>query len=253
MNTKRLRPNYRSYLGDGLVTLALFLWGLLIVQYWHSGKLGLLIHPNYYGLTLAAGCFLLMLACLQILKLWRRQVRSRSQHLSLLSPTVMSGIMLGAALIGLIVTPRPFASQTAIQRGLQDTTMVTRARPQVFRTSSKSENRTLLEWIRTLDVYPEPDAYAGQKVNVDGFVVYPEDLADNYITVTRFVISCCAADAYPVGLPVKLNQSRKAYATDTWLAIQGKMITETLDGQRRLVIQAASLKPIPEPDNPYYY
>ncbi|MGR3276448.1 MULTISPECIES: TIGR03943 family putative permease subunit [Acaryochloris] len=253
MTAKRMRTKLLPYLSEGLATLALCLWGILILQYWRSGKLGLLIHPNYYGLTLAAGCFLLMLTSLQILKLWRRRVPMRSQHLSLLSPPVMSGIMLTAALIGLLVTPRPFTSQTAIQRGLQDKTMVTRASPQAFRTTSQPENRTLLEWIRTLDVYPEPDAYAGQKVNVDGFVVYPEDLSDNYFTLTRFVISCCAADAYPVGLPVKLKQSRKTYAVDSWLAIQGEMVTETLNGQRQLVIQAQTLKSIPEPDNPYYY
>lgn len=253
MISKRLPTKYEPYLADGLVTLALLSWGILIVHYWHSGKLGLLIHPNYYGLTLAAGCFLLMLACLQLLKIWQRLTRPRSQHLSLLSPTGMSGIMLLAALIGLGVTPRPFTSQTALQRGLQDTTMVTRARPQVFRTSSKPESRTLLEWIRTLDVYPEPDAYKGQKVNVDGFVVYPESLPENYLTLTRFVISCCAADAYPVGLPVKLKQTRKTYAADAWLTVKGEMITETLNGQRQLVIQATDLKPIPEPDNPYYY
>lgn len=253
MLTKRLRIKLAPYMADGLATLALCMWGVLILQYWQSGKMGLLIHPNYYGLTLAAGCFLLMLTCLQVLKLWRRRVQARSQHLSLLSPPVMSGIMLVAALIGLLVTPRPFTSQTAIQRGLQDKTMVTRARPQAFRTTSKPESRTLLEWIRTLDVYPEPDAYAGQKVNVDGFVVYSDGLPDNYFTLTRFVISCCAADAYPVGLPVKLAQSRKAYSVDSWFAIQGEMATEMLNGERQLVIQAKSLKPIPEPNNPYFY
>lgn len=253
MTAKRIRTKLLPYLSEGLATLALCLWGILILQYWQSGKLGLLIHPNYYGLTLAAGCFLLMLTSLQVLKLWRRRVPMRSQHLSLLSPPVMSGIMLVAALTGLLITPRPFTSQTAIQRGLQDKTMVTRVSPQAFRTTSKPEKRTLLEWIRTLDVYPEPDAYAGQKVNVDGFVVYPESLSDNYFTLTRFVISCCAADAYPVGLPVKVEKSRQNYAVDSWLAIQGEMVTETLNGQRQLVIQAQTLKSIPEPDNPYYY
>lgn len=253
MAIQRLRTQFAPYLAEGLVTLALCMWGVLILHYWHSGKMGLLIHPNYYGLTLAAGCFLLMLTCLQVLKFWRRRIQVRPQHLSLLSPAAMSGIMLSAALVGLLITPRPFTSQTAIQRGLQDKTMVTRANPQVFRATSKPESRTLLEWIRTLDVYPEPDAYAGQRVNVDGFVVYPEDLPDNYFTLTRFVISCCAADAYPIGLPVRLEQNRKTYAVDTWLAIQGEMITETLNGQRQLVIQAKTLKAIPEPDNPYYY
>ena len=152
-----------------------------------------------------------MLASLQGFKLVRQRSGLRLQHISLLPPSGLSCILLTAALVGLIVTPRPFASQTAIQRGLQDSAIVTRAQPQAFRTSGNPEQRTLLEWIRTLDVYPEPDAYEGQKVDVDGFVVYTDGLPETYLTLTRFVITCCAADAYPVGLPVKLTQGRQAY------------------------------------------
>ncbi len=126
------------------------------------------------------------------------------------------------------------------------------SRPQAFLTQSNPEERSLL-WIRTIDVYPEPDAYQGQKVSVDGFVVYPENLPDSYLTLARFAITCCAADAYPVGLPVKLSESRKTYPIDQWFAVTGKMQTETLDGKRQLVIVADSLKPIPEPKNPYSY
>jgi uncharacterized repeat protein (TIGR03943 family) len=67
------------------------------------------------------------------------------------------------------------------------------------------------------------------------------------------VITCCAADAYPVGLPVKLNQSRKAYSADSWLEVEGQMATENIGGKRQLTIIASSLKPIPEPKNPYEY
>jgi uncharacterized repeat protein (TIGR03943 family) len=67
------------------------------------------------------------------------------------------------------------------------------------------------------------------------------------------VIAHCALDAYPVALPVRLTQSRKAYPPDTWFEIEGQMITADLEGKRQLTIQAQSLKPIPEPKNPYEY
>ena len=252
-STDPKQQSLRTQLPEWLTTAAIAAWGLLMLEYWASGKLGLLIHPKYFGLILSAGLFLIGLAGLQGVKLLRQHSNARLQHISLLPPLGLSTVLLGAALVGLLVTPRPFASQTAIQRGLQDSAIVTRAQPQAFRATVNPEQRSLLEWIRTLDVYPEPDAYKGQKVNVDGFVVYADDLPETYFTLTRFVITCCAADAYPVGLPVKLNQSRTVYRPDQWFNVKGQMITETLNGQRQLVIAATTLKPISEPKNPYSY
>lgn len=238
---------------DWLTVVAMAAWGALLIKFWISGKLGILIHPNYFALTLSGGFFMVIVAIFQGLKLWRQPKGVRMQHFSLLSPQWLSVILLVSALVGFIFPLKPFASQTAIKRGLQDATVVTRARPQAFRTESNPEARSLLEWVRTLDVYPEPDAYQGQKVSVDGFVVYPENLSNNYLTLARFAITCCAADAYPVGLPVKLKQGRQAYPVDQWFTVKGQMQTETLEGKRQLVIVADSLKPIDEPKNPYSY
>jgi uncharacterized repeat protein (TIGR03943 family) len=130
---------------------------------------------------------------------------------------------------------------------------MTRSQPQAFRSVTKAEDRSLIDWVRTLNVYPEPDAYAGQPVKVQGFVVHPPDLPSQYLLISRFVITCCAADAYPVGLPVKLKEKREVYRPDTWLEIEGQMITETLKGKRQLTIEATSLKKISPPANPYFY
>ena len=254
MVLKRLIDQWsQSRLPDWLTTAAIGAWGILMLHYWATGKLGLLIHPKYFGLVVTAGLFLVVLAFLQGLRLVRRRSRLRLQHFSLMPPTWLSTVMLVGALVGLLVTPRPFASQTAIKRGLQDSAIITRARPQAFRVSSKPESRSLLDWTRTLDVYPEPDAYEGQGVNIDGFVVHSENLPETHFTLTQFVITCCAADAYPVGLPIKLEQSRDAYPVDEWFKVKGKMITEMLNGQRQLVVLAKALEPIPEPKNPYSY
>jgi uncharacterized repeat protein (TIGR03943 family) len=157
------------------------------------------------------------------------------------------------AILGLLITPRAFASQTAIQRGVADAPTLTRVKPQAFRGSANSEDKSIIDWVRTLTVYPEPDAYTGQKAKVQGFVIHPTNMPDQYLLISRFVITCCAADVYPVSLPVKLSQNRNTYKPDTWLEIEGQMITETLAGKRQLVIAASSIQPIPEPKNPYDY
>jgi len=63
-------------------------------------------------------------------------------------------------------------------------------------------------------------------------VLHSPELPPEYLLLSRFVITCCAADAYPVGLPVKLTASCQVYPPNTWLEVEGKMITENLGGKR---------------------
>lgn len=247
-----------------LDVLAIFSWGVLLLKYWITGELRILIHPNYFALTVAGGITLIVMAIYQAQYLWKEAGMIASRPPTIISDSRSSDLqkvwsagtllLLGVALMGLISSPRPFTSQAALQRGLTDSMPVTRLQPQEFRSASKPEDRSLVEWIRTLNVYPEPDAYTGQKANVQGFVLYPPSLPAGYFWVTRFIITCCAADAYPVGLPVKIpeNESRQ-FPADSWVEVTGKMITETFDGQRQLTIQGEEIKPIPQPKNPYDY
>ena len=92
-----------------------------------------------------------------------------------------------------------------------------------------SEERTIIDWIRTLNVYPEPDAYTGQGVKVSGFVIHPDDWPEGYLMLSRFVFTCCAAE------------------------VEGKMVTATIDGQRQLTIEPTMLETITEPRYLYEY
>jgi len=67
------------------------------------------------------------------------------------------------------------------------------------------------------------------------------------------VITCCAADVYPAGLPVQLPTNRDQYPPDTWLEVEGQMTTANIAGKRRLTIKANSIRKIPQPKNPYSY
>ncbi|MGK7942919.1 MAG: TIGR03943 family protein [Microcystaceae cyanobacterium] len=239
--------------------LAIIGWGSLLLRYWLTGQLKLLIHPNYFILVFLTS---LLLLALGITKLWfflkelkgkKQENNDNIEHITVLPQNFGSGILLITALLGIFIKPTVLTSQMALQRGVNDTLPVTRVETQSFRASIKPEDRTLLDWIRTLNAYPEPDAYSGQPVKFTGFVIHKDHLPENYLIISRFVLTCCAVDAYSIGLPVKLDQSRNFYAPDTWLDLEGEMITETIDGKRQLVIQAKIAKIIPTPDDPYSY
>lgn len=257
-----------SWAGPWLDVLALLAWGVLLIKYWVSGELNILIHPNYFALTVIGGVVLIVVGLYKAKELYqaRRSVRaagngngtnaianSSMQHITLFPPGWSTGLLLLAAILGFLISPAVFASDKALQRNVNDFLPVTQAQPQAFRSNAKPEDRSLIDWVRTLTVYPEPDAYTGQKAIVQGFVIHLAELPEDYLMLSRFVITCCAADAYPVGLPVKLSQSRTAFPPDTWIEVEGQMITETLQDRRQLTIQANSIKEIPKPKNPYDY
>jgi uncharacterized repeat protein (TIGR03943 family) len=252
-------PRARS-LAPWLEVVAIAAWGFLFLQYWLTGKLYLLIHPNYMALTVVTGIAFLLLAGWRAIVLLKQRTQKRppsmvaQQHIALLPNGWSTMLLIGTALLGLLIQPRAFASQTAIQRGaIESPVPLTRVKPQAFRASSNTEDKSIIDWIRTLTVYPEPDAYTGQKAKVHGFVIYSPNLPNQYLLLSRFIITCCAADAYPIGLPVKLPTSRDAYKPDSWLEVEGEMASETLAGKRQLIIVAKSIKPIDEPKNPYDY
>lgn len=239
-----------------LDVLAITAWGILILKYWVTGKLNLLIHPDYFWLANTGAVGLLIVGFFKAGQLWQRRRFDdipNAQHLTLFSPGWGTTLLLVAAILGLLITPRVFSSQTALDRGVTELVGATRAQPQAFRATIRPEERSLVEWVRTLNVYPEPDAYTGQKVKVNGFVVHPPELGKEYLFLGRFIVTCCAADAYPVGLPVKLTANHEEYPSDIWLEVEGQMVTETLSGKRQLTIAAKSVKKIPQPKNPYTY
>jgi uncharacterized repeat protein (TIGR03943 family) len=242
-----------SKLKPWLDVMAIGAWGFLMLKLWLTGQLYLLIHPNYIWLAVLSGFVLLLASFLEAWRISQQRRYDTEAHVTLMLPAFSSSLLLVVAIMGLLITPRPFASETALHRGVTETLSMIRSKPESFRSNSRPEERSLIEWKRTLDVYPEPDAYTGQKVKVQGFVVHTKELPDNFLMISRFVITCCAADVYPVGMPVKLSQGRSAYPPDKWLEIEGQMITEDIAGKRQLTIQPNKLTPIPEPKNPYDY
>jgi uncharacterized repeat protein (TIGR03943 family) len=250
---------------DWWEALALALVGGMLLRLRIRQELTLLIHENYLWLATLSGCLLLALGGIQLIRILAGSSISSQSHQSLLPPRMGAGILLVAALLGFIVVPRPLSSQTALNRGVEQNLSLARESPEAFQPRVDPGSRGLIDWIRTLDVYPDPANYIGQEVNVDGFVIPHDDLmaadpegsgedvsSEGVFWLARFLISCCAADAYPVGLPVIWPEATSLEA-DRWLAVSGTMILDERAGSRRLAIRAESVTPIDPPINPYAY
>lgn len=245
-------------------TLAMGVWAAMLVRHWVTGRLYLLLHPDYFWLSHTAAIALIILTGYKLFRIFalvtQRQAAEKESgdagHMRFLPGNLSSAVLLAVAVFGLIYTPRAFASETAINRGIADTLTLTRAQPQRFARAAAPEERTVIDWIRLVNVYPEPDAYEDEPVAVQGFVMYPEGWPTGYLMVSRFVLTCCAADAYPVGLPVVLPatvEGEQPYPVDSWLSVTGKVATETLDGRRQIAIVPTEIETIEEPRNPYEY
>ncbi|MDA0266196.1 MAG: TIGR03943 family protein [Cyanobacteria bacterium] len=252
--SKNRSPGSRSALWPiALDTVALALWGLMMLRYWWTGRLSVLLHPDYHWLAIGAGWLLVALAGWRGIDLIRTRCQVNTAHIALLPRQWSLAVLIGVAVFGLIYVPRPFASDAALARGIAEPVALTRSQPQRFSRATPPEDRTLTEWIRTLNVYPEPDAYEGKPVSVTGFVIQPPEWSTDYLMVARFVLTCCAADAYPIGLPVQVAAEDRSYAPDSWITVTGTMATATVEGQRRLVILPDTVETVPEPDQPYEF
>ena len=256
--------NFLSKLTPWLGIFAMLAWGSLLLKYAFTGQYKLLIHPNYFFLMLTSSICLLLLGIFRSLLLVNTSKNKidTNDHITLFPPGFGSLLLLLVAIAGWLIQPNVLTSTTALQRGVTETLPATNSQPQAFIASTKPEERSLVDWVRTLNAYPEPDAYQGQPAHITGFVIDLPELPDNYLLLSRFIITCCAIDASPIGIPLQLNETQEKYPPDTWLEVTGKMTTATLAirdrteqirEKRQLVLSATSIKPIPTPADPYGY
>ncbi|MGW4062851.1 TIGR03943 family putative permease subunit [Amycolatopsis sp. NPDC004747] len=87
-------------------------------------------------------------------------------------------------------------------------------------------------------------------VSLTGFVVH----TDGSTLLARLVISCCAADAFPVTVRLRGGEADHL-ASDAWIQVTGKVVpgTATKDNSYTPDFAPASVTPVPAPKDPYEY
>ena len=87
----------------------------------------------------------------------------------------------------------------------------------------------------------------GLRVEIDGFVSKVRD--DGTIELSRFLASCCAADAMPYSVDVALPAGER-FKKNQWLLVRGQVVAPP-DGKRAYAVTADEAEPIDRPVDAY--
>ena len=104
--------------------------------------------------------------------------------------------------------------------------------------------------VSTLDIVLDYPGNLGRRVATLGAVYRQDRLPADSMVVFRFVITCCAADAWPAGVLVRTNKAR-ACPVDSWIRVEGTVGKAEVGGMEMPVILAESVIPVAAPSNPY--
>ena len=161
-------------------------------------------------------------------------------------------IMLIPLLIGVLIPARPLDSSAVSAKGITTSSALisSQSSSRVFET--ESEQRTVLDWVKIFYFEKDLSPFIGQPAGVVGFVYREDSLPDGQFLVSRFIISCCAADGYAVGMIVDSPQAA-SFEQDTWVKVTGPVDVTTYNGNPSPLIHAEAIEVVPQPEQPYLY
>jgi uncharacterized repeat protein (TIGR03943 family) len=113
-------------------------------------------------------------------------------------------------------------------------------------------DRNILDWLREFDRAATPAQFNGTPVDVVGFVYREPSHPEDGFMLARFTLSCCVADAFPIGMPVIADEARDL--TDgEWLRVDGQLKASAFGGEFLPVVIAEAVERVDEPQQPYLY
>ncbi|RUQ02783.1 TIGR03943 family protein [Curtobacterium sp. HSID17257] len=186
-----------------------------------------------------------------------RAVRRRAPGAARITRGILGGIA-AAATVGvtvamLVLPPTTLSARTAQQRSVDTPTLSNATGTQdVALLGSEGVDTSeygVKDWAALIRQTTDTTALVGKPVELSGFVVPG---SDGSFTLTRFVISCCAVDAQPVGLGVVVDGP--VPDADQWVRVTGKLAANPdQSADARIVIRAATVRDIDQPTDPYEY
>jgi uncharacterized repeat protein (TIGR03943 family) len=155
-------------------------------------------------------------------------------------------------LIGLLIPAKPLESTAVSAKGLTTISPLISANASSRPLETESEERNVLDWVKLFYTEKDLTGYKGQEASVVGFVYFDDRLPEGQFFVSRFILSCCAADAYAVGMIVEPPVG-VSIQQDQWLQVKGAVDLVSFDGHNAPLIHATTITPVNQPDQPYLY
>jgi len=236
-----------------------------------SGRLALYIHPRYVVFSvIMAGVAAVFIAAAVVQSARERNHEHRHHHeepdpdraaaggasLRRRGTAAVAGALALVALtfvVLLVIPPATLSSATAAQREINSGEAVN-ADVDLVTVGGDYLSFTVRDWARILGQVASPVFYEGKSVDVTGFVAADQSNPDNVYFVSRFVVTCCAVDAQPVGVPVFDPGWRDSLAEDDWVRVTGPFVPGAeVDVSTPIVVRPGAVIPVDEPADPYVY
>ncbi len=159
--------------------------------------------------------------------------------------TIVGGVAAsGVVVLTLVLPPATLSAELAMSRDVGAPSLFGGTDVVALATTGDTASFGVGEWATVFATATNPDAFDGDPVTLTGFVTP----GDGDFQLTRLVITHCVIDAQPASIPVVGAQT--SGETGQWVTVTGT-VRSSSDG--RLVIDAASVESIDEPQDPYEY
>ncbi len=264
--------------------LTILFFSVFLIYLYHTHKLGIYIHPRYFNFTLVMSVIAAIFSLLGLI------VELKNSKLSIdlkyiiglvISIYIASQVTIGYLLVLLFIflnnrknklfklgsisnlfviiaisvmlvfPTKTLGSVTFDQRSIDLNTLNTTNEEKIsFGIDSSKYN--ISDWIKSKSINPNLSEYVGKSVDVEGFVYKMDGYPKNTFLVARFVVTCCAVDARPIGLPVESKELENLKADD-WIRVKGKFEIRTILDVEDIVIVPDSIEKVNMPSNPYLY
>lgn len=98
-----------------------------------------------------------------------------------------------------------------------------------------------------------PEKYSGKVVTVSGMVHRDETTPASSFLCLRLIMTCCIADARPVGAMVTYSGEHPLPAPESWVRVQGRFQMKPLNDINFPFIEAVHIEAIDQPKFPYLF
>jgi len=160
--------------------------------------------------------------------------------------TATGGVLAAGVVAAILATPpATLSAELAMTRDTGSAPLFQGADNVALAATGDTASFGVGEWASVFATATNPEAFDGDEVALTGFVTPGGD----GFALTRLVITHCVIDAQPASIPIAITGSDDAPETGTWVSVAGTI--RDVDGQ--LQVQAADVRIIDEPHDPYEY
>lgn len=170
----------------------------------------------------------------------------RRLNIPSLVASVGGGALASVFVVGsLILAPASLSAELSLERSTGGPPQLPGSSTITLASTADTSEFGVGEWSSLIATTTDPAGFIGSPATLVGFVG-DGDLAN--FDLTRLVIVHCVIDAQAATVPVVQPDQETDVATGEWVQIDGTMAR---DAEGALVLQASTVTPIDEPEDPY--